>query len=177
VAGGVDLLNRVGAEGLSLAELAARFRVRTPSLYNHVDGLDGLRRDLALKGLQDLISAVQTATTGLSGREALLAAAGAYRDFAHTNPGLFQFTLRPVEADDKDLAAANQALQQLIVAALRGYHLNAETAQAGAVAVRSALSGFSMLETAGSLASVEDLDARFAAMLDLLDRGLTQVAM
>ena len=43
-----------GADGLTLAALAARLGVRSQSLYAHVDGLDGLRRDLAVHGQQEL---------------------------------------------------------------------------------------------------------------------------
>ena len=41
-------------EELSLARLAERLGVRKPSLYNHVEGLSGLRRELALMALREL---------------------------------------------------------------------------------------------------------------------------
>jgi len=44
-----------GLEGVTLAELAARLGVRTPSFYNHVAGLEGLRRELALLGIRELL--------------------------------------------------------------------------------------------------------------------------
>ena len=37
-----ELLNSEGAAALSLNRLAEKLDVRTPSLYNHVDGLPGL---------------------------------------------------------------------------------------------------------------------------------------
>ena len=64
VAGAIDLVNERGADALSLAELAARFRVRPPSLYNHVDGLDGLRREMTLEGLRRLTERLRTAAAG-----------------------------------------------------------------------------------------------------------------
>ena len=45
-----DLADAKGIDALTLGEVAARLGVRTPSLYNHIAGLDGLRRDLALLG-------------------------------------------------------------------------------------------------------------------------------
>ena len=39
------LADEVGLEALTLAQVAARLNVKLPSLYNHVDGLPGLRRD------------------------------------------------------------------------------------------------------------------------------------
>src|SRR5579864_8016152 len=49
------LIDEEGLEQLSLGRLAERLGVRTPSLYNHVAGLPGLKRDLALYCLRDLL--------------------------------------------------------------------------------------------------------------------------
>ena len=48
------LADESGADAVTLAALAARLGVRSQSLYAHVDGLDGLRRDLAILGQQSL---------------------------------------------------------------------------------------------------------------------------
>ena len=40
-----EMLNEEGAGDLSLNRLAERLQIRTPSLYNHVDGLPGLQRE------------------------------------------------------------------------------------------------------------------------------------
>ncbi len=44
------LADEQGLDGVTLAALALRLGIRTPSLYNHVAGLEGLRRELALFG-------------------------------------------------------------------------------------------------------------------------------
>ena len=43
-----------GWDALTLARVAKKLRVRSPSLYNHVGGLEGLRRELKLLALRDL---------------------------------------------------------------------------------------------------------------------------
>ena len=37
-----ELINEEGTDALSLNRLAEKLDIRTPSLYNHVDGLPGL---------------------------------------------------------------------------------------------------------------------------------------
>jgi AcrR family transcriptional regulator len=172
VEGAAELVNQRGADALSLAELAARFRVRTPSLYNHVQGLDGLRRDLALYGLTDLTERVQAAGTGLAGKDALAAIADAYRVYARQNPGVYSFTLRSVEGEDEELRAAGEALLNLLLAALRGYKLEGDQAIHAARAVRSALHGFASLEAAGGFGIPVNLDDSYVRMVDVLDAGL-----
>jgi AcrR family transcriptional regulator len=170
--GAVQLVNEKGPDALTLAELAARFRVRTPSLYNHVEGLDGLKRDLALRGLRDLADRVQTATVGLAGRDALQAVATAYRDYAHENPGLYPFTLRPTQEQDEDLRAAGENLLHLLFSALRGYKLSQADMVHAARTVRSAIHGFVSLETARGFGSPMELDQSYDWLVAMLDAGL-----
>ena len=54
----VKLIDEEGIEQLSLGRLAERLGIRTPSLYNHVAGLSGLKHDLALYCLHDLLDRV-----------------------------------------------------------------------------------------------------------------------
>ena len=69
--------------------LAEALGVQTPSLYNHVDGLPGLRRELALLSARSLGQCLADAAIGRSGPEALAALAQAYRSFIRENPGLY----------------------------------------------------------------------------------------
>lgn len=172
VTGAAQLVNEHGPEALSLAELGARFHVRTPSLYNHIKGLDGLRRDLALRGLRDLAERIQVATIGLAGRDALLAIATSYRDYAHENPGLYPFTLRTANDDDDELRAAGEQILHLLFAALRGYKLNSADLVHAARSVRSAIHGFVSLETARGFGMPVELDDSYARLIALLDDGL-----
>ena len=76
-----DLVNTEGVEALSLSRLAGQLGVRTPSLYNHVDGLPGFHRELALLSARSLGDLLADAAIGKSGPEALSALAQAYRDY------------------------------------------------------------------------------------------------
>src|SRR5919109_4652049 len=72
------LVDEEGIDQLTLSRLAERLGVRTPSLYNHVAGLPGLKRDLAVSCLRDLLDRLMRATIGKSGAEAIVALADAY---------------------------------------------------------------------------------------------------
>ena len=102
-----DLLNREGSSALSLARVAAELGVQSPSLYNHVDGLDGLERAVALAGVDQLAEVCRGAVMGLSGRDALGALAAAFRGFARDQPGVYGLTqvARPDDAEFGQKAA------------------------------------------------------------------------
>lgn len=170
--GAVELVNQRGADSLSLAELAARFRIRTPSLYNHIDGLDGLRRDLSLRGLELLADHIRPAIAGLSGHDALQAAALAYRAFALANPGLYPNILRTVAPDDEALRSATKSLDDLLAATLRGYRLGGDDVEHAVRLTRSVLHGFVSQELAGSFVTPLDMGASFHLAIEWMDKAL-----
>src|SRR5436190_15324005 len=67
------LADESGADAVTLAALAARLGVRSQSLYAHVDGLEGLRRDLAVLGQRSLAEQLGRAVMGRAGEDGLRA--------------------------------------------------------------------------------------------------------
>src|SRR5260370_35865649 len=73
VGAAAKLVDEEGIEQLSLGRLAERLGVRTPSLYNHVSGLPGLKHDLALFCSRELLDRLLRATIGKSRPAAICA--------------------------------------------------------------------------------------------------------
>ena len=92
-------------DAVSLAQVAARIGIRTQSLYAHVEGLDGLRRALALRGLSALGERLAAAAKGSVDGEAIEAVVRAYYAFAIEHPGLYDASLQP-PGQDPELRAA-----------------------------------------------------------------------
>ena len=171
----VALLDRQGASALSLAAVAREVGVRTPSLYHHVEGLHGLRREVRLRGVERLGDALQRAAGGRSGRDALAAVAHAYRAFGHDHPGLYALTLAGRNEDDDVRAAAGRVIET-VLAVLRGYGLEGEPALHATRYLRSVLHGFVALEQEGGFAMPIDREASFEQLLDAADAGLRRLA-
>ena len=163
-------------EELSLARLAERLGVRKPSLYNHVAGLSGLRRELALLGLQELGWRLSRAATGKAGDEGLFALAGAYRAFVRERPGLYEATLRSYRLSapgDPDFSAAEKEALEPVLAVLDscGIHGEEETIHA-ARGLRSVAHGFATLEEAGGFGMSLDPDESFRRLVRAFADGL-----
>ncbi|MEA2381240.1 MAG: hypothetical protein QOH72_1211 [Solirubrobacteraceae bacterium] len=171
-----DLADAHGLDALTLARIAASVGVRTPSLYNHVDGLDDVRRRVALVGLRELGEALRDAAVGRAGDDALTAMAHAYRAYARAHPGRYAATQRAPAAGDDEVADAASGAVDAVLAILRGYGLEGDDAIHAARAVRSALHGFVALETGGGFGIPVDLDESFDRMVAALARGLRDVA-
>jgi len=142
------LVDEEGIEQLSLSHLAKHLGVRTPSLYNHVTGLPGLKHDLALYCLRDLIDLITRATVGKSRSEAIIALANAYRSYAREAPGRYALTLAP-DAGDQEVQALAQQTVDVLRAVLAPYRLGEEEAIHAIRSLRSIVHGFISLEVAG----------------------------
>jgi AcrR family transcriptional regulator len=166
------LADAEGYEAVTLARLAGELGVRPPSLYNHVEGLDGLRRELALAGLQELGRRLSRATVGKSEDAALAALADAYRRFARDRPGLYPATLRAPDPEDAELNAAGEEALAVILAVLAGYGLQGADALHATRGLRSLLHGFVSLEAAGGFGLPLDLDESYCRLVASFITGL-----
>ncbi|MCE3201204.1 TetR/AcrR family transcriptional regulator [Paenibacillus sonchi] len=144
-----EIADEQGIEEVTLAALAARLGVRSPSLYNHINGLQGLRSLLAVHGLELLNAAIAAASEGLKGDAAIHAMGQAYVDFARKHPGLYETTLRAPEEGNSELVRASEQVLSSIIRLLSCYELDAEGELHAVRGLRSLLHGFAALENKG----------------------------
>jgi len=165
------LADRDGLAAVTLARVAAELDVRPPSLYNHVAGLDALRRGIALDAMAEIGTAMREAATGRAGRDALVHTARAYRAYALAHPGRYAAASIAPPADDEALNAAGAEVVDTILAVLRAWDLEGDDAIHAVRAVRSAIHGFVTLEAGGGFGIPLDLDVSFDRMIDMLAGG------
>lgn len=167
----VSLLEEERRGELSLSRLAEKLAVRVPSLYNHVDGLAGLRRELALENANRLGEAIAAAVAGRSGSETVVAVCQAYRAYILENPGLYFAALHIAGKEapvDLELQQADERIEQTILAALASISLEGDEAVHAVRALRSAAHGFATLEIAGVFGLPGDHDESFRRLSNLL---------
>jgi len=155
-----------GFDNLNLAVLAARVGVKPPSLYNHVKGLDDLRRLLRLAALDEFTRVAGEAAMGRAGRDAMQAMARALRTMARTRPGLWT-ALQPAPApDDPEMLEAARKAMGPFEAVLTPLNLPSDEVIHLMRTFRSLVHGFATLEAQGGFGLPTDLDASFAWALE-----------
>jgi AcrR family transcriptional regulator len=167
-----ELLDAAHGGEVTLAQVAARLGVRTPSLYNHIAGQEELRRGLALMGMRELGKRIGRAAIGKATDDAILAIAHAYRAFARERPGLYLATLRAPEPDDLELQATADEILTVLRLVLEPYGLSSEEEVHVMRGLRSLIHGFVSLELAGGFGIPVDLDDSFQHLLDQFLAGL-----
>ncbi len=171
-----ELLETHGPDKLTLTLIANNLDVTQPALYNHVDGLDAVWRELGLREREVLLERLAAAAIGVSGGDAVRAIAHAWRRFAHELPHLYGIADRYPVAGDRELEAAVQRVIELLASSLRGFDLNDDQRMHGAVAVRSALHGFCGFEIGAGNPTHLPTDELFAHTVELLIVGVRALA-
>ena len=111
-----------------MAAVAESLGVRQPSLYKHVDGMDGLQRGIALRAKTELGAVLARASVGRSRGDAIVAMSMAYRDWALSHPGRYAATQRASAAGDSESERADRAVVQIVADVLAGYGLHDDDA-------------------------------------------------
>lgn len=166
---GAELADEVGFERVTLTALAQRFDVRVPSLYSHVKNSQDLKTRIALLSLGELADRASDAVAGRAGKDALLALANVYRDYANEHPGRYAATQMRL---DPSTAAASAGTRhtQTTKAILRGYDIPASEHPHAVRLLGSVFHGYVSLEMGGSFShSAPDTDETWSRTLDALD--------
>ena len=167
-----EIADHQGLDELTLAMLAQKLGIRTPSLYNHVNGLPGLRKKLAIYGLNKLKDALTRAAIGKSKDDAVRAMAEAYLAFAREHPGLYEATQRTPDWQDAEVGQAAAEVVEPIIRVLHAYGLEGEAAIHTVRGFRSLLHGFASIERQGGFGMKLDLDASFRLLVDIFVTGI-----
>jgi AcrR family transcriptional regulator len=169
VAEAAAVAHEAGLARLTLATVAKRLGVSLPGLYKHIDGLDALRRDLAVRGVHQLTAAMSAAAVGRAGPAALHAMACAYRDYAAASPALCAASIRAPDPADAEHLAAAEAAVAVVRSALSGYQLGADDMVHAVRCFRVALHGFVTLDAGGGFGMPQSVDTTFTRLVDSLD--------
>ncbi|WP_102261568.1 TetR/AcrR family transcriptional regulator [Mesobacillus jeotgali] len=168
-----ELANVHGSEYVTLAMLAKKLNIKSPSLYNHFDGLPGIKREMAIFSLQKLYISLEEEAEGKAhGEEAVLALSQAYLTFARTNPGLYEFALSAPAPSDEQVHEAGKKIVELVVSAIGPFDLSDEEAIHAVRGLRSLMHGFASLEQRRGFGMPLNLDESYQLAVAAFIKGL-----
>jgi AcrR family transcriptional regulator len=173
VAVATDIADRDGLAGMSLRRVADELGIKTPSLYAHVAGLPGLRRELALDAARRVGAIVANQDEGEGVPAVLRRVARQYRRFALDHPGLYQSLLpAPRPGDDDELYST---LAEPVVS-LQGHLIAGGVPAEQTVhlirALRSMIHGFVDLEMKDGFGMPENVEESFDRAVDVVVDGV-----
>ncbi|MFD5097562.1 TetR/AcrR family transcriptional regulator [Streptomyces albidochromogenes] len=167
---GAELADDVGLDQVTMSQVARRLGVKDASLYAHVRSLEDLRGRIALLAADEKTIRIAEATAGRAGKDALVAFANAWREYAHEHPGRYTATQTPIQIDPELAAKAPgpRRAVKLTYGMLRGYGLSEPDLTDAVRLLRSTFHGFVALEAAGGFAHERSPQQSWTRALDAL---------
>lgn len=162
-------------EGVTLRPVAERLGVRVQSLYAHVDGVEGLRRAVAIRGLTELGDRLAAAAAGRSGGDALAAIVRAHCAFALERPGMFDATIRP-PGDDIELRTVMDQVMAPLDAVLDDHGLTGDTHTHWYRVIFSSIYGYATLRSDSRMTLEADPDVSLELLIDVLTTSLAEAS-
>ncbi|WML49966.1 TetR-like C-terminal domain-containing protein [Neobacillus sp. PS3-34] len=170
-----DIADGFGLSEVTLTNLAKKLNIRPPSLYNHFEGLPGLREKLAIYGINQLYTALAAEAIGVSKEEAVMRVGRAYVDFARNHPGIYEATLSAPNPRNKEVQLAGNKIVDLALRVLQAYSLEEEAALHAVRGLRSILHGFASLEQKGGFGLALDTDLSLNLLIKSFLAGIDKM--
>lgn len=168
-----------GTEEVTLASVAGELGVRSPSLYNHVNGLPELRELLTTLGLRRLNERLEKTGDGLRGEDALMEVAEAYLAFAAEHPGLYELTLKSPGGEEPEPSGAKMEQRELasrlvgkLLSFMESLGLSEEEGIHAVRGFRSLLHGFASIGQKGGFGMPVEVKASIRFVTSSYIRGL-----
>lgn len=153
-----------GPDALTLAAVANRTGVATPSLYKHVGNLAELHTLVGVRILDEMTARFTAAALGHGGDDAVAALMREYRSYVVQNPA--RYSLMPVDPLHNEFQQeAGTRLLQVMLAVLRAYDLEGPAAIHATRRMRVIVHGFASLEAAGGFGLPEELDETYEQLI------------
>jgi AcrR family transcriptional regulator len=165
------LVDEQGLEALSLAAVADRAGVATPSLYKHVGSLADLRDLMAVQIIRQMTGLFAGVVMGRSRDDAVTALMRAYRAFVVANPGRYAL-MPPDPLRRASLAGPGMELFNVFLAVMRGYGLDAEESTHALRRMRATAHGFADIESRGGFGQPEDIDKTYEGAIAMFLKSL-----
>jgi AcrR family transcriptional regulator len=170
------IVDEQGTDALTLSRLAERLGVRSQSLYAHVDGLTGLKRELILYALDLQAARVRRSVMAKSGREALMALMNELVLVNREHPGLSRLTSwsQPDPTDEAMFDALVEVSEPFTIL-LASYGLSGDDLAHWRRIIWTSMQGFLSLEAADMMKLPADPDQSVHLLMDLIADGLDRV--
>lgn len=166
------LSEEVGMENLTLKIIADELKIKSPSLYNHVAGLDDIKRKLMIYGWNQIESRMINAAAGVSGYDALRSMSYAFYDYATGNKGIFNAMLWYNKYENEITKQTTSRLFDLLFRILTSLHISQENINHIIRTLRSFLEGYALLVNNNAFGHSLPVKESFDLSVEIIINGI-----
>ena len=166
------MANQMGMENMTLKMLADDLGVKTPSLYNHIDGLEDLKMQLMIYGWKQMEERIIQSVIGISGYDAIKAGCYAFYEYATENPGIFNAMLWYNKSQNAETMEATSGLFSVLFKITSSLNISEENCNHIIRTLRGFLEGFSLLVNNGAFGNPISISDSFELSVNVLVEGI-----
>lgn len=170
-----ELANQIGLDHIQLKTLAESLNIQPPSLYNHIKGLDDLRRELMLYGWRKMEERMLEASAGVNGYAAWEAICRAFYQYATENPGVFSAMLWYNKYRDDEMQGSTDKLFSVCFQIAAAQGISEENCNHLIRTFRSFLEGFCLLVNNSAFGYSLPVEDSFDISLKVLIAGMKEL--
>lgn len=170
----IVVMDKTGLSKFQLSDVAKYMNIKTPSLYNHFDGMQDLLRSIQIRANEMLFDYMVENAKGLKGKEAFKALCHSYRNFFLKHKGVYETLTRPMDTTDKELVGATFKLVGPITQIFKNISMDDDYGVHVMRVIRCSLHGFASLEAQGNMVLDTSADGSFDLLLEILLTSLSK---
>ena len=167
-----QMANEIGIENITMKLIADDLGVQSPSLYNHINGLDSLKRELMIYGWKQMEDKLIYAAIGVSGYDAIEAICRAFYEYATENTGVFNAMLWYNKFQDAETDKVTSELFSMLFKITSSLNISQENCNHLIRTFRGFLEGFALLVNNGAFGNPISISESFEVSLRILIAGI-----
>lgn len=172
----VDLIEKYGAAAFSMRTLAESLNIKAASLYNHIESMDALLKDVCIYALKAWKNAESEAIDGKSGASAITALACASRQFAKEHRELYRLIMKTTVSLNDRLNDISPYITEPYIKVLESFSLSTDEKNHWQRVLRGIIHGFVSQEDFGFFAHLPvDVNESFDIAIQCYIDGLNQL--
>ena len=164
--------NKVGLDNLSLKRIADELNIKSPSLYNHISGLEEIKIQLMFYGWKQMEEKMIDSAVGVAGYEALKNMCYAFYDYATTNKGVFTAMLWYNKYENVQKENATTRLFNMLFKVMKSLDISDDNINHIIRTLRGFLEGFSLLVNNNAFGNPISIKESFDLSLEIIMNGI-----
>lgn len=169
-----DIADKDGLNNVSLKAVAEKLNIRTPSLYNHIESLDDLLREVAHKGMRTMNEQITQAAVGTFGDAAIKSVCAAYFRFMIAHPGIYEIIQWATWHGNNETAEIFDNYKSLLVKVILSCNLKKEKTDEILNLLIGVLHGYTTMQLGQAITNPEETIMSLSEAIDTVLLGIHQ---
>lgn len=169
-----EIADEKGLNNVSLKAVAEKLGIRTPSLYNHIDSLDNLLREVAHTGMLAMNKQMTQAAIGNTGDVAIKKVGIEYLNYMIEHPGIYETIQWATWHGTEETGKIFNAYTELLTTLLTSCNLQESHIDKALNIMTGILHGYTTLQLRYAFSEPEKVREQLVEAIDTVLNGFYQ---